>query len=201
MYETIETITLDEYPDVRARIVYDSEPHAPENDGGIPTFGIYHGSYGPRLDGQVYGTTAPAWLEDALDRFLSDHGWTDGVEVFARYLRIWHGGDADVIRSGDSRNYSYVAAYTRELVVNEWGCEPERLPLDIMAESAEWLAYLDGDVYGIIVEERVKQAANGLDDDDEDEWAETDERCWGFYGDVASYVTDEARDMIESYAS
>lgn len=198
-----ETIELDEHPGFRAQIIADEYPSPPEFEAGYPVIQLTQKSYYPRTDGHVYGQEV-AGMEWALDKFLMDTD--DGYEVFARYLRIFHDGDAVVISRPTSREYGYVVYGTRSLL-DSWGCTADS---PVEPEAKEWEAYIEGDVYGIVIERRTLTEttifdADGdeLDFDADETWTEV-ESCWGFYGSpwgADSYVAAEAREMLLTEAT
>lgn len=198
-----ETIELEDVPNVRAHIVLDEYPHAPEFDNGYPVIRLEYRGYCVRTEGHAYGQEV-AGMEDALDKFLTETD--DGLETFARYLRIFHGGDAVVIERPTSREYGYVVYGTRSLL-DSWDCTEET---EVQPEAKEWEAYIAGDVHGIVVERKVTTTtivhdyATGDEIREESDvtWEEI-ESVWGFYEEDVwserSYTRAEATVMVRAY--
>lgn len=201
---TAETIELPEVPYMRARIVVDEYPHAPEFEAGYPVIRLEYRGYTTRTDGHVYGQEVDG-MEDALDHFLTTTD--DGLETFARYLRIFHGGDAEVMSRPTSRESGYVVYGTRSLL-ESWGCGPDQA---VVPEADEWEAYIAGDVYGIVIEKHTTTETVTFDTDGTEldfeagmSWTEI-ESVWGFYdGNLyygQSHTIAEATAMLRAYGT
>lgn len=209
MSYTVETITLDEYPHFRARIVTDEYPDAPYDDGSSP---IVRVAYSRRHDGweaeQVDSGTShriDSGIEDAAAK------WGDDVDKFERYLRIFHGTTA--IKWFDSGDFSCVtfdtAVWREEMGLTEAHLAAHPEVRDGLANMDEYRAYIEGDVYGIVIEKLVQWVKLAGDqpifqnDDGSDgireEWEDVDS-FFGFYGDVDGYVTETAREMLKDAA-
>jgi len=187
---TVETITVDAFPALRARIVQDENWEPPYDDGGVPIIRLDRARWGDWNAEQVTDVTSytlPAGIVEAAAR------WGGDVDTFTRYARIFHG--VSRVETYGPNNYTdniYVAldpADWRETV----GASLEAIAAqdDLLGE---FRAYLQGETYGIVVEAR--ETWRNVDTDEErEDWGEVD-ACYGFYGDVDGYVTDRAREMI-----
>lgn len=180
----------------RAKVMLDEYPEQPEHDFGCPIIQLdtsrYYGTgveitkYGSesyKHDGIGHGG------EYVLERFIEAYGANDGVEVFDRYLRIFHGGSAVAWSSYGYTDYIYVTYDTRAMR-EFWGCTGDNLE-HTGPEMAEWRHWVEGEVYGIDVERAVS-----FDDDGEpDMWDSLDHSCWGFYGE--EYAKEEALSQLK----
>lgn len=184
--------------DLRVKIVLDEYPDQPHDDGGCPVlridwrFGdVEHTGYGDHYDPGF----RPA---DALGYFISQFDVTQGIEVFERYVRVFHEGSV-VEYGGGARGTTYVAFTTRTLA-RAWGVPDDQPVPDV--EISEWEAYLEGDVWGYVVEKKVTWQR--LDSNGEpvfsvspcfiETWEELDS-CWGFYGE--EYAVQAAEEALE----
>lgn len=193
---TVETITVDAFPGFRARIVADTDPQEPYDDGSVPIIQLdYSRSWGTYNAAQVTGITSytlPRGIVDAARR------WGKDVDTFTRYARIFHGVTrVETYGPNVSTDYTYLALDPADWR-DEVGASVEAVAAqdDLMSE---YRAYLEGDTYGVIVE-KSETWRNVATDDERDDWAEVD-ACWGFYGDADGYVTDRAREMIAENAT
>lgn len=179
------TETIVESEDRRARIVLDEYADEPFCDHEAPIFRVLMNPWSARVENTGYGTDVSD-VEGALAELVRRHGWSDGIDVFTRWVRAFHDGTVSSWSSPYDSTV-YVSALTRQHYTGEWGnpaAEPVPDP-----DMSEWIAYMEGDVWGVVVEERVlthttiTDAATGalLDDEDSEGWREV-ESCWGFYG-------------------
>lgn len=199
-------LTTEDGREFRAVIVDDIDATEPEADGGTPVL---------RIDGErvthVYGMGyAPGHCEDlaeALRTFLAHYGEWEALNLFRRYVLAFHGGSVD-IRRGGWREYSYVAVSTRTLA-NAWG-----IPADDdvpAADMGEYGAWLDGDSWGVGVEERMvttvtrtlrqpgSLAVREEVETVEDEWVPVDlGMVWGYYGE--EWAIQAAREELAYWA-
>ena len=116
-------------------------------------------------------------------------------DVIERYARAY----LDAVAVGwydDPRGNSRVFGYVTRARAAELGVTNPQGALD--AELAEYGAYCEGDVYGIVIERKVHAVTthDGVVVNDDDEWV-TEESVWGFYG--YEYAESEARTMFDSY--
>lgn len=194
---------IEERGGYRARIVHDHFPSEPHNDGGCPVIRIDSNGYGTaRYEHTGYGAYYDPGFdaEAALAHFDERWGTREGLEIFERYVRIFHEGTVEW-RLGTSREYGYVTFTTRKLA-QEWG-NPDDKPVPA-AEMQEWEAYVEGDVYGVVIEEQTVTITEVLDREgrqlsktEEDSWTEVDS-CFGFYG--YEWAVESAKDNLNYYA-
>lgn len=185
--------------DFRVRLVLEEGPSEPYNDGGFP---IVRRDLGRRYEnngGEQIGGISSFGLPDTIIR--ARRGLAD--DLFERYLRIFHG--TTTIKWYSSDDYRYCAFDT-----DEWreamGIQPEQ---QLTAEMDEYIAWIEGDCYGVITEHRVlnvglkhvSMAADQLGHDtsyaqvwdkarelavEQNSYAWTAiDGLWGFYGDYA----------------
>lgn len=187
----------------RARIVQDETPEAPENEGGFPVVRLDRNDCYTRADQTGYGDSSVD-LVPALDHFLRDGRLDHALETFERYVRIFHEGAVTVLLSPGWRDYGYLT-YVTKAMATTWGLSILPEP-----EGEEWMAYVNNDVYGIVVEERTEVLhikTNTLGamryrlDGSHVEWTEV-EALWGFYIedplDPEGYVVTTAVDLIKN---
>lgn len=214
---TAETVTLESAPNFRARLVVDECPEAPYFDGGVPTYRVNVspyavGAYGSRLE-HVYGEEARDVADEWWDRIVWSYGnradtLDDAVEFLDRFLRIFHGGGARVLSRGDSRSDSYIIVMTQAQLKQWSNGETSREILEQETRTSEYLAWLEGEVYGIIIEQAGTETTVVRDmtgtlirESVTPTWEEIDS-VWGFYGDPhdeISYIQSEARAMLEMH--
>jgi hypothetical protein len=194
----------------RASIVVDENPHEPEFFAGDPIFDLSDDGalrYGGQTDdypAKVH--PAVAAVQDAIqskviaDRYSYCGEWDH--ETFERYVRIFHGGSVEWISGGYREGTRYAAVALPEFR-KAHGCSDAHL--NDPAEHTEWSAYIEGDVYGVVIEERVHtftevtRADGGLvRHEDSDDWDEV-QAVWGYYG--TEYAEESARLELDNFAS
>lgn len=211
---------VDERDGFRAVIVIDQTPEEPYNDGMSPilrleTFGRPE---------QVGGTSHVVpdeiiYAASELDR-----------ETFARYLRIFHGATDVQFWHGDRMSAHWYVSFdtaawraemglTDEFIAARKAEDPRFSPVDM----TEWISYVNGEVYGVVIERRVDRpltiddlidarqawgivspafddvvdaATDAVRNSDETEWDEV-HAVWGYYGD--EYATSTAREELQSH--
>lgn len=198
------TEIIEERGEYRASIVLDESPHEPEFEYGVPVLRLdplYWG--GARVSHTGYGQASSDrdglehTAEYVLGRFIDQYGVSDGVDIFERYIRAFHGGQVNVLSLGDSRHYGHVA-YTTAAMASHWGTD------NLSADVEEYQAWLDGDVFGIVIERKVVDfhEVRGLNGDlirsEEIETWDEIESVWGYYGE--RYATESAREQLDYYA-
>lgn len=196
----------------RAKITIDTSPSEPEHELGCPVLRVDTDGYGVRVDPTGYGDGSAKhdglrqWTADeALAHCIRQQGNpTDGVEMFSRWLRIWHGGSAVGYHLGYSREYGYCAYVTEAMVRNGWGNTTGDVP---EPELEEWRAYCEGDVYWISVERRLLKRTeyvtfddrHPVDADEAEVWfEEADSVVGGYYGE--QYAREAALEALDDYA-
>lgn len=163
----------DRYPAWRARLVPDLDAGEPYGDALAPAL-IVDGR-GARAAREVYQPVR-------LDRILA--AWQHYDEpLFLRYLRIVHG--TTIVERVEGPQLTVLVFDTADYRAHVG----TSVPVDLSGERDEWRAWLDGDVYGVIIEHH---------DSAEDTWYEVDS-LFGLYG--ATYATDRGRDLIAEYAT
>lgn len=185
------TATLERVTDhgvFRAVIERDEYPHAPYFFAGDPILDTHESGV------VVYGGEVEAGTSNPVDRIAeAGHyfgGGSDGWGLWERYVRAFHGGTVRWINGGSRGEEGRYAALALPEYRKLHGCPDEHLhdPADV----SEWTAYIEGDVYGI----RVEQACSFDDEDNADDWTEVPETdVWGFYGEA--YAMQEAADSLE----
>jgi hypothetical protein len=181
--DTAETLTDDALPGWRARIVIDDAPEQPYDDGAAHVVS---------LDGGHYDAPAgadPDSVRRAWDYFRYDYDRTE------RYLRIWHGATHfEYVTTRDGSWIVYDSTERRAF----WG-SAEYASSNVKATADEWRAYVEGDVYGIVIE-RHRTGHTVWDDgteDDPEEWTMINS-IWGYYG--AEYAEQAARELLTEHS-
>jgi hypothetical protein len=123
-------------------------------------------------------------------RLASRYRTQEAVALFMRYARIYHG--ATVVEHRPYNGPWSIFYLTREVADGPDGT-PDPAAY-VAGEIATWDQYLEGDIYGYVLEERVIWRADGRPS--RESWEVVDS-CWGFYGreDVAS----EARAVFRAH--
>ncbi|WP_405056989.1 hypothetical protein OG474_30165 [Kribbella sp. NBC_01505] len=202
------TAVIEETEEYRVRIEHDADPAEPYHDGGTPI--LRYGWNRQDRWAAVQLTSITSHVVDpsivaALER-LGRRDPATQEAVFERYLRVFHGSRSIVWC--DHRGGRYVTfdtqAWRDEVeLTDEWLAELTRgraKPLDL-ADMDDYVAYLDGECYGWIVEKKtrwVKVDSTGTpirltDETLREDWEEV-ESCWGFFG--WGHVEDEAREAF-----
>lgn len=196
MFEDREIVRESEDGKYRAVLIRDECPTEPYDDGEVPILRIESYRYTGGYRAEAVNKQAEPYAA-AYNRF-EDHGG-HSTEVFERYLRIFH--DSVGVRSYTPDNYrsdyeyfAFDTAEWREQVgVDKKYLEPGTY-------MTEYVDYLEGEVYGMVIEE-LKTGACGHEgcaehkawEDAEQEaiWIIKGERrvmsepvsIWGLYGD------------------
>ncbi len=188
MSDTIaDTITDDALPGWRAVIHYDMSASEPYGDALAPALLVWDrwDRGRPEWGSQVYRPTDADTIAGAFRHYADD-------DLFTRYLRIWHGvTTVEHVSHRDGTVLIFDTADWRSHV----GMPEHALPADLSGEAHEWRAYVDGDVYGVVVEHHRTGTTTWDDDrtDDVDDWEHVDS-CWGFFG--FEYATERATEML-----
>lgn len=193
MMDEREVLVLASNGERRIVAVWDGAPCPPEDDGQAPILQI-ESSWGSR-GAEAVNPQAEAYA-DAYNAFWK-RDLRDAQGVFERWLRIFH-GTKSIVSFGPNQttDCEYLCFDT-----DEWaetvGC-PDRFRAT-SANMDEYVAYLEGDVYGL-VEETLTTGACGHDGCTEHTgWVEG-ETIWGFYG-HEGYLQDAAPDYFDGYPS
>ncbi|MFG2042180.1 hypothetical protein [Dactylosporangium sp. NPDC048998] len=184
LYDEIDCVTDRRRPGWRARIVIDDDASEPGGDALAPA--LLTGRDGhARIAAAVY-------QDEHAEEIL--HAWRhfSDRDQFIRYLRLVHGTTALATAAGgdttvlifDTSGYRAHAGITGTV--------------DLTAERDEWQAWLDGDVYGVIVERATQwppcvHCGRAVPAG----WVHAD-ACWGFYG--HTYATEQALHLLRAAA-
>jgi hypothetical protein len=187
--------------DYRAVIIRDDYPDPPDwgSQAGVIRFAYEYGR--TEVDSM---TPAAEEYGLAASRFIDHYGMSDGMAVFERYLRIFHGAtDVRSVTSSWDRSYVVYMVFATSEMLEEWGCSPEYAPTAAEGTADEWQAYIDGDVYGIAVEKHVAYAttySDGRETVTGTVWDPiVDTEVWGHYGE--EYARSEALLALDDYAT
>jgi hypothetical protein len=153
--------------------------------------------YAAHVVGLDDDSTEPGHVNASRIREAWEHyryGPGNAYELLTRYLGIWHGAThVEYVTPNEGYWVVFDSPERRE----QWGCTLEHVPDNVKGTAEEWRAYIQGEVYGVIVE-RHRTGTIAWDDETADaieEWVHVDSR-WGFYG--SDYVEQEARRMLEA---
>lgn len=167
-----EIVTDDRYPGWRARIVADIEAGQPWGDALAPALLVERGHV--QWASEVYQS------KDA-DRILQAWRRLD-PQVFERYLRLAHGTTA--IEQISERNLIVItfdtAGYREHVGISG--------PANLRGEYTDWRAWLDGDVYGVVIEHHTAASC----------WIHHD-ALYGLYG--WPYAEAQARELLTEAAA
>lgn len=198
----------------------DASPDKPYFDGGSPLLRFEYRYYpwSCEQETEITSYVVDSSIIEAAERF----GAGRERKMFERYLRIFHG--ATTIVWHESRDYLYCTFDTaawREAM----GLTPEHLakhPDIELADMDEFIAWLNGEVYGYAVQRRevhvqgrheaaareelgnvaydavMARASELAAAEDSYEW-ETVDSCSGFYG-YTDYLKGEALAAFKAYA-
>lgn len=192
MTEVIDTRRMPDGTEYRVRLLPDNDAEQPYDEGQWPILRME-----TRSNLAYYGYVATAFNQAATPYVavfneLAQRG--HNMEVFERYLRIFH-GTTQVHVFGPERtratDYTYIAFDAKE-----WHEAMGFLPNNVEALAkerplAEIAAWIEGDVWGTVTETRW----NPDEDKDEDDW-EPQESVWGFYG--RKYAEEAAKTELEN---
>ncbi len=182
--DNTDVVTDRRRPGWRARIVIDDDAGEPWGDALAPALLICRGGY-TQVAADVYqdqhiGQILHAW------RHFADH------HRFTRYLRLCHGTTTvATATAGDLTVLTFdTAGYRAHTGITG--------PADLTGERDEWQAWLDGDVFGVIVE-RASHPRRCLHCGRHEwaGWVEMD-ACWGFYG--HAYAAQQALHLLRAAA-
>jgi hypothetical protein len=182
----------------RVRIGIDSSPEQPYDDGGWPIMRMDTGSYGTNvthIDSGGRSHVMDSNVESAISQWGSPSSpyW----HFVEKYLRAFHGvTKIQWYRSNDYWYVAYDSADWREYVGFEGPMPEGGWPYQDEKPLAEWEAYINGEVYYYVVEQRFMwQQVDNPEVSLMETWEQVDS-CGGFYG--YDYAVEAAR---EAYAS
>jgi hypothetical protein len=190
--------------DYRVRIEADQDAGEPYDDGSAPLLRIEYRSGEYRAE-HIQRSSRPTEADGAVEAAVSRWGGLsrDDWRLVEKFMRAYLG--TTVIQTWYSGDYWYVAYDTGEW--REYAGQTEAVAgpnwqsvlagFDLMAE---WKSYVEGDVWGYIVEKRVTWATGDDDYDDRETWedAPDDSSCWGLYG--HEYAEQAAREALDEHA-
>jgi hypothetical protein len=187
--ETIET--RGKY---RVRLERDEHADAPYFYAGSPVVNVYYGRCGVEVSQtESVDYSVPSEILAALERW----GWNES-HLFERYVRTFFGASQVVWFYGSQQGDHYVSFDTAE-----WRAKYE-VPENAV-DVTEYQAWLDGDVYGYVVEEHViwqRLGSDGepvflTDEPTRETWEHVDS-CYGYYG--REYAEERARKALTEEA-
>ncbi|MFI6079248.1 hypothetical protein ACIA5C_47880 [Actinoplanes sp. NPDC051343] len=167
-----ELVTDSRYPGWRPRLVTDEDAGQPWGDALAPALLVEHGH--PGWAGEVY-------QPEHAGRILQAWRRLDPV-VFERYLRLAHGTTA--IEQVTDRDLTVIVFDTAGYRTHAGICGTA----DLSGEYHQWRSWLDGDVYGVLVEHHT---GNGC-------WMHEDS-VFGLYG--WAYARQYAADLLTETAA
>lgn len=187
----VDTITADEAGTTRVVIVTDTDAHAPDGD----FFGSVYRLEGSSVDtmGQRYRAT-----EDHADEIRDAWGHFGDLELVGRYLKMFHdivgfdwidlGGRTfiNVVTPADLETWGYADLETYRRDTGR-ACAT-------YGNLVEWEAWAEGEVYGYMVQRVVTWTPDTDQLEPRDEWEDTDDACFGFYG--YDYAEEMAREAL-----
>lgn len=194
---------IEEQGDWRVRLELDPDPQQPDWDGQAFVLQVNGDPWSydrvePANDNSDSDTFVDAW-----NRFAERYSRADTLEIFERYVRIFHGTKSLVTWNlGITREYGYVAFDTAALR-EEWGIQEDYWTEhpETLAQSTldEWRNWAEGDVYGYVVEKKDHWIKTKRDDERDYvegfDWVERDS-CWGFSG--REYAEQAAREAFKN---
>lgn len=198
---TVETYTDDKHPNVRVRLVLDTNPSEPDGDALAPTVRVSTG-------GRMFRSASAAFATgpyqptnvSAGDVAKAWERWGDWGHV-GRYLRMFHGATAVEYITPHDGGDTFVIFDTPDFREHVGVTET---PTNLEGEVNEWRAWVEGDVYGVIVETRattatvVRDGATGdvIREENGEMW-EHEDACFGYFG--REYAESEARSQLAAY--
>jgi hypothetical protein len=195
---------IEEIGDYRVRLVADADPFKPDWDGQAFVLQVNGDPWSyDRVESANDNSDSDTFV-DAWNHFAEGYSRAETLEVFERYVRIFHGTKSLVTWNlGITREYGYVVFDTAALR-EEWDITDEYADNHpgtlAQATLDEWRNWAEGDVYGYIVEKKefwskeyarygvVYQTEEGWD------WEEVDS-CWGFSG--REYAEQAAKEALK----
>lgn len=191
----------------RAVIVRDDYPDKPEFFAGDPILDdtgtvVYGGEEEKRDRAGKYVGLGLHWSVEAV-RYAYEHKMVESrwaypewdVRTFERYVRIFHGGTVKWINDGQRGGSTYCALALPEYR-KTWGSEDESVLHD-EAHTEEWEAFIEGDVFAVVIQRLEDGACGHTDCDEHQSWVEV-ESVWGHYGE--KYAGEAALEQLGYYA-
>jgi hypothetical protein len=184
LHDETDVVTDRRRPGWRARLIVEDDAGEPWGDALAPALLIGRDG-SPRVAADVYQDRHAARITHAWQHF-NNH------DMFARYLRLFHGSTTVVTAaSGDTTVLTYDTSRYREHIGITGAA-------DLTGDRDEWQSWLDGDVYGVIVEHPTHpRPCVHCRHQPEPGWVEVD-ACWGFYG--RRYAAQQALQLLRAAA-
>jgi hypothetical protein len=184
----------------RVRLVIDEDADAPYDDGAAPIMRLDYYRGGGWRAAHVDQGNRPRDCDDRIEE--AAQRWGSDFDLLEKYLRAYHG--TTKVQTWHSGEYWYIT-YDSAVWRDYTGA-----PVDaIVGEDlmAEYRAYVEGDVWGYVVEKRVTWHTDEPVADidrpggtyaDRDSWEHVDS-CWGFYG--QDYAREAAAEALAAAKS
>lgn len=179
----------------RVKLVADEGTENPRENGDAQMAGVV-----TLYAGRYIETGDPAGderVQSAWSRLMERYDWSEALPIMERYIRILGGVSLYESPNDGANNLWYVVPGPKwdEMMLSE-PFDAERARQIIKGEQEEYRSWCEGDVWGFVVERRVKwQRVEGdqlVDDETMETWEETDDgSLWGIIG--REYAEAEAR--------
>jgi hypothetical protein len=173
--------------DYRVKLEVEEGPPEPYDDGQSPLLRLDYRGHPEHVD----VGTRPHDCDERIEEAAATWGADRDGDLLEKYLRAYHGVTQVVYYRNSSYTYiTYDDARWREAV----GAEPGSASLE------EYKAWAEGEVFGWVVEKRVRwNRAEPEDgpDDTMDTW-EPEDSCGGFYG--LDYAEKCALEALDGFA-
>lgn len=184
----------------RVLLVPEWDAEKPDHDGQVPVIRLAHRDYS-RNAVQEVGDDVHDGILEGLDRFDTDDLWE-------RYVRAFHGtSKITYFHSSSDRSSPTWVAFDSAAWREAHGVTVEQLAEEDIA--GDFRAYVDGNVYGYVVQRRETwvpvgswDAEGALDEDvtTRETWEDVDDgSAWGLYG--REHAETAAREALEECSS
>lgn len=194
--------TVKENENYRVRIVSDDSGEKPYDEGATPILSREFGSY--RMEWKAFNAQGEPYADAVTEVYRRFDGGRD--DTVARYLRIFHGAYSVAYDSSQYQQYLAfdTAAWRESVGFTDEFLESATGDNSKIADGSltEVISWANGEVYGYVLERRVKSVTHRTDyatgrelaPVEVDEWYEVDS-CYGFYGwDSVKEAAEEAFD-------
>lgn len=187
-----EVLKISDDGKFRVRLIQDDDASEPYDDGQSPLLRLEYSGYGWRAE-HVMATGRPTEndgrIEEAAQRWGSETG------KFKKYLRAFYGTREISVNTSTTRGVTYITYDTAEWR-EAMGFEPDAETPHPLVNMTEFLAWCEGDCWGYVVEKNVVWQNTDDANDRIETWEDTDESCWGFYGEYGREAALEAFDAF-----
>lgn len=173
---------------LRIKLYQDTDCESPREWSNMGTMVLAHGRYDLPREGDLAGR-----IDEAFER--------GGLRLALRYLAVVHdavvlpvyGYDHGGLSLSVGSAYPFTdpwdsgvagVIYSKRITAVEWFGEEtqdETFSRILTEEVSTYNQYLEGDIYGYVVEELCQEHSVGQTTCDFGEWVER-ESCWGYYG-------------------